>query len=224
MKKVILFFLLAFQLNTSFGQEWCDSTIMACDSVFLDSIWFTHHPQNGDRLQVRIRTEHDFLHGPTFIICPAEDSIQFLDDSYSFFGIVGPSYAQLYYEFEEFNFTEETITGDIILNNAGPAFYFSKCVLPFSVNVSDSTTTVDEVFHNNEIEVFPNPADHQLNIKMKNNNMEIVGFQLFDITGKRQHIVVENHTIDLRAVPSGFYFLQVNLDNGKSVVKKLFRQ
>ena len=224
MKKVILFYLLAFQWNLSMAQEWCDSTFVACDSVFLDSIWITHHPQNGDWLQVRIKTEHDFLHGPTFIICPTEDSVKFLNNSYPFFGIIGPTFTQFYYQFEEFNFTDETITGDIILKNAGPPFYFSYCVLSFSVDVTDSTTAVHNVVHKNEIEVFPNPVDNRFTIKLQNENSKIKNIQLLDLMGKEQKISTSGHSIDASDVPSGVYILQVTFDDKKALTKKIIIQ
>lgn len=224
MKKVILFFLLAFQLNSSIAQEWCDSTLVACDSVFLDSIWITHHPQNGDRLQVRIRTEHDFLHGPTFIICPTEDSIQFLNNSFPFFGIVGPTFAQFYYQFEEFNFTDETITGDIILNHAAPPPAFSTCVLSFSIDVTDSTTAVNDIFFKNELTVFPNPTNDVLNIKIENEENKITGIKLSDLSGKLQQINTKEHSIDVSELPPGLYILEVDFDNKKSVTKKIIIQ
>ena len=222
MKQITLFIFLAFQLNSSLAQEYCDSTFAVCDSVFLDSIWITHHPQNGDRLQFRIRTEHDFLHGPIFIICPTEDSVQFLNKSYPFFGIVGPSFAQFYYQFETFNFTDETITGDIILNEAPPLF--SSCVLSFSISASDSTTATNDIFLNEEIKIFPNPVKDILNIKMENESIEIVEFQLFDVSGKRQQMIAKNQSIDLSEVSSGLYFLKVYLSNGMLATKKIIKQ
>ena len=222
MKQITLFIFLAFQLNSAIAQEYCDSTFAACDSVFLDSVWITHHPQYGDRLQVRIRTEHDFLHGPIFFICPTEDSIQFVSNSYPFFGLVGPTFAQFYYQFDDFNLVDGTFTGDIILNNTGTAF--SSCVLSFSVEIEDSTTMTNNIFINDDIKVFPNPTKRLLNIKMKTKNIEIVGIQLFDLSGKQQQIIIKNQTIDLNETPSGLYFLKVYLSNGMLATKKIIKQ
>ncbi len=203
------------------AQEWCDSTLMACDSVFLDSIWITHHPQYGDRLQVRIRTEHDFLHGPTFIICPTEDSIQFINNSYPFFGIIGPAFALFYYQFEEFNFTNETLTGDIILNHAGPPI--PNCVLSFSVTVGDTTAAANDFVFENEIEIFPNPVDNLLTIKLQNENTKINNIQLFDLIGKKQQISTNGQSVDLSQIPAGMYILQIDLGDEKSVIKKVIK-
>ena len=209
-------------MNSMAAQEWCDSTYVACDSVFLDSIWITHHPQYGDRLQVRIRTEHEFLHGPIFRLCPTEDSVQFLDNSFPFFGIMGPASYLMYYQFQEFNFSDETITGELILDNtANP---FPNCIISFSITVSDTTTALNDDIFENEIEIYPNPADYQLTIKLQKENSKINTIQLFDLMGKRQQISTNGQSVDLRQLPVGMYILQIDFDNEKSVIKKVFKK
>ena len=75
-----------------------------------------------------------------------------------------------------------------------------------------------------EIKIFPNPVKDILNIKMEYESIEIVEFELFDVSGKRQQMIAKNQSIDLSEVSTGLYFLKVNLSNVMLATKKIIKQ
>jgi hypothetical protein len=71
----------------------------------------------------------------------------------------------------------------------------------------------------NGIIVYPNPAKEVLNIAT---DLEIT-VALYDMTGKLLRSKVTNKQIDLKNLPSGVYFLQINY-NGNIYNKKIIKE
>jgi hypothetical protein len=71
--------------------------------------------------------------------------------------------------------------------------------------------------------VFPNPADHVLNV-VGLYSADVVNFRLFAIDGKQIKFgTVENSTIDLSDLSSGLYILELKSD-GKTEIKKISKR
>jgi len=75
-----------------------------------------------------------------------------------------------------------------------------------------NTTSLNDLDHRQEVNIYPNPASHILNIKT---NLNIQSIQVFDAQGK---LVLDrlDEQIDISAWKSGFYNLRVATDQGVS--------
>lgn len=87
--------------------------------------------------------------------------------------------------------------------------------------------SIDENELANTLNVFPNPTNDIVNIKIDGSNNLISGLQLNDILGRvLVNQVVSNEssmTLDLSSYPSGMYLLSVMVD-GKKQTKKIIRK
>jgi len=97
-------------------------------------------------------------------------------------------------------------------NSTGDYLEFSSCSL---LNVEENKKP--------SLSFYPNPTDGVLNLSFFN-NQQINQIQVLDMNGK----LVKNYTqtnkqIDISELPSGIYFLKLNL-LGKSLVKKIVKQ
>ncbi|MCI5055257.1 MAG: T9SS type A sorting domain-containing protein, partial [Flavobacteriales bacterium] len=84
-------------------------------------------------------------------------------------------------------------------------------------NLSTVTTT-EEMFSNNQVDIYPNPNQGQFSIKSNSQNFSI---QIFDVHGKiiKQLENYNNNTVfNIPSVP-GIYFLKLKDDND-TIVKK----
>ena len=73
-------------IHESRAQVLCDSTLMVCDSVSIDSV-FISQINNFDAFMFEVTVSHYFLYAPTFVLCMSSDSVQFVDTSMGFTGI-----------------------------------------------------------------------------------------------------------------------------------------
>jgi len=85
-------------------------------------------------------------------------------------------------------------------------------------------TNVNEFSNKYKIEIFPNPATNQINVKL---NIELIGtdFSIFDNNGKSVFtgkIISDNTTIELSNFKKGIYFFSVgeNLKNSIEIIKE----
>ena len=67
--------------------------------------------------------------------------------------------------------------------------------------------------------VYPNPAKEVLNISTTLN----IEVSLYDMSGKKLRSKVTDKQIDLRNLPQGIYFLQINYE-GKIYNKKIIKE
>jgi len=107
-------------------------------------------------------------------------------------------------------------------------FYFDD----FSIQVvSNTTDIIDNELVNNQVyisDVFPNPANNQLNIKYQLNNQQNVTLKVIDIMGNvvvSQPVYGTSNTakINIEKLSSGVYFLQISTKSGNSKVVKFVK-
>ena len=91
---------------------------------------------------------------------------------------------------------------------------------------SDLNAIEDLKFAENEISVYPNPVQNQLNIKLVNANSSYVNLTLFDVSGKimiQKAINSRNapdYQLDVSGLNTGLYFLKITSDR-KTITKKI---
>lgn len=91
---------------------------------------------------------------------------------------------------------------------------------------SDINALNDIELKENEITVYPNPVQNQLNIKFLNNNWSNLDLTLYDISGKILiHKTVDSintfdNRLDVSLLKNGLYFLKITSDR-KTITKKI---
>ena len=113
--------------------------------------------------------------------------------------------------------------GDVISNTAEIYFDFNEPVITnrFETEFIQDILSVSE-FDNREFNMYPNPANEILNIKL--NNINKANLSIWDIRGKLilQQTIFEERNLDLNVLElqSGIYFVKINTPHTK-IVKKL---
>ena len=208
-------------INESRAQVLCDSTLMVCDSVSIDSV-FISQINNFDAFMFELTVSHYFLYAPTFVLCMSSDSVQFVDTSIGFTGIFGPSTTALHYVFQDFNFSiGDEIAGAIVVDNSNNSI--DNCHIPFSITVNE-LTLIEESHLENSLEIFPNPANDLLVVQLQNENDDILNIQLFNLAGIRQSTFFFENTIDLSGIIPGYYTVHLELSNGKRIIQKIIKE
>ena len=221
MKKIWFLLLIPLMINESRAQVLCDSTLMVCDSVSIDSV-FISQINNFDAFMFELTVSHYFLYAPTFVLCMSSDSVQFVDTSMGFTGIFGPSTTALHYVFQDFNFSiGDEIAGAIVVDNSNNSI--DNCQIPFSITVNE-LTLIEESHLENSVEIFPNPANDLLVVQLQNGNDEILNVQLFNLAGIRQSTFFFENTIDLSGIIPGYYTVHLELSNGKRIIQKIIKE
>lgn len=83
-----------------------------------------------------------------------------------------------------------------------------------------SVTEVNESSINYGLSVYPNPANDYLTLKVKDNELSILNFQLYNIQGKllrSEHIENKTTTIKMENLSKSTYFLKVT--NNQTLIK-----
>ena len=89
---------------------------------------------------------------------------------------------------------------------AGEKIYYFDDVAIFDITVGTNNN-----FEQNEITIYPNPANNTISVNLKNNST----FNILDLTGRLVIASkVENNTIDISNLNKGVYILQTNSVNG----------
>ncbi|MFK7782960.1 T9SS type A sorting domain-containing protein, partial [Psychroserpens sp.] len=112
--------------------------------------------------------------------------------------------------------------GDIIPNTAAIYFDFNAPVITnrFETEFVEELLSVSE-FDFNGFELYPNPANNLLNIKL--NNITNAKLSIYDIQGKlvfKNSISEQELELNVSDLQSGLYFVKLNTDT-KEFVKKL---
>jgi hypothetical protein len=79
-----------------------------------------------------------------------------------------------------------------------------------------TTVGINETSINLEMSVYPNPTKNYLTLKVKNEQVESLNFQLIDLQGKvieNKKVTASNTTITMEALPKAVYFLNVVSNN-----------
>lgn len=74
------------------------------------------------------------------------------------------------------------------------------------------------------IEIVPNPVSDSFTILQKSNPEEIKTLKLFSSTGKEMLVKNSESGISMTGISTGIYFLQIELLNGKKLVKKILKK
>jgi Secretion system C-terminal sorting domain len=91
--------------------------------------------------------------------------------------------------------------------------------LPFQIN--DFTTLSSESFTKSDFELYPNPADTNINIVVKEETVNAI--DIYDITGKLL-LSTKQTTIDVSLFSNGVYIVSVKTDSGSSIVRKFIKK
>jgi len=87
--------------------------------------------------------------------------------------------------------------------------------------ITQNTDAIDNIFDSDNINIFPNPVKDILFVQNADANSNV---KIFDISGK---IVYSNKisdgTVDMTSLSSGMYFLNIENNKGKTIVKKLLK-
>ncbi len=205
--------------NFSNAQTFCDSTFNICDSVSITSVQFIDDEVYGDKLIFRIQTNHANLYAPNFIICLDDESIIFENPNYGYFGISGPSEVQLLYNFSDFDFTGPSEFSGIIINDNSNN-EFSNCEMGFNVIV-DETDAISTIVQNNNILIYPNPANETVNIKSGLDSDPVKNVTIKNINGCPITLIGNNFSYNIQHLAEGIYFTFVELQSNVVVIRKL---
>jgi hypothetical protein len=91
----------------------------------------------------------------------------------------------------------------------------------------DSTsgvTAINKPGSQEDIKIFPNPTASQLNIQPADPNLTIEAIQLFDLAGKEQLIELTGDMVNLEGISDGMYFMQLTMQGGQTVMKKIIKK
>jgi len=90
------------------------------------------------------------------------------------------------------------------------------------VEVRDCSVGIEDILQN-EINIFPNPANETLTVSSGNLQFSIHHVIITDINGKRIMNFTQS-SVNISLLPAGLYFLRVELTSGESVVRKIVVQ
>lgn len=100
------------------------------------------------------------------------------------------------------------------INNTFPEWGFRYYIIPRNTN--DFSTGIHDYLNENDIRIYPNPAEDVLSIHLTDNQFEVNSISLFDIEGrfvKSQNVSGNPFQINVQDLTSGNYFIR--LSNGK---------
>ena len=208
-------------INEYRAQVLCDSTLMVCDSVSIDSVIISQI-NNFDAFMFELTVSHYFLYAPTFELCMSSDSVQFVDTSMGFTGIFGPSTIALHYVFQDFNFSiGDEIAGAIVVDNSNNSI--DHCQIPFSITVNE-LTLIEESHVENSVEIFPNPANEYIVSEFFSSTSQDLNITIVDYRGVIMQKVFANKVgigkykvvINTEPFKSGMYFMNIYNYEGSS--------
>lgn len=68
----------------------------------------------------------------------------------------------------------------------------------------------------NEVTIYPNPATDLLSIK---SNIKVDQVSVYDISGKKVNVLLNNNKVDVRNLPGGAYIINIETKDGKTTKK-----
>jgi len=116
--------------------------------------------------------------------------------------------------FDSINFINNNISG------TGPDLYFAK------LDISVATTELES--KTQKINLYPNPATNELTIEIDEDGYFNVGITLLNVLGEVVYFspgenIGRKKTIDISALATGIYFVELNID-GNRVVEKVVKE
>nr|WP_256439446.1 T9SS type A sorting domain-containing protein [Aquimarina sp. MMG015] len=100
---------------------------------------------------------------------------------------------------------------------------FDSCWGIIELTQANILSTDDIVFNSETVSLYPNPANRYVDIT----NASMLGVSSIKIYNVQGELIMNNvfqsAPIDISALASGFYLVEINNDSGDSVVKKLIK-
>jgi len=106
----------------------------------------------------------------------------------------------------------------LAFNNQGDLFIVDRGnnrVRKISGLVSDNTEEKGLV---SDLRIYPNPSTDKITIELKN-GIELKSASLFDITGKKVKVSINNKTLNISSLPRGIYVLKIVTTKGSTEQK-----
>lgn len=105
--------------------------------------------------------------------------------------------------------------------------YHASIETPISIHVKDLNLSSELENIENNIEIFPNPANNELSILFKSTDLKTVNIGIYDITGRIvEEVKTMNqnlYTLDISNLKSGLYYCKFSVNN-EFVTKKFIKQ
>lgn len=218
MRSVIGIVLLTFILNQCHSQVSCVEDFSPCDSLEIDTVFFSHFPENGDRIHFTISSTHDLLYAPSIKICSDDQAIQFVNDEHFFTSIFGPITVPLYYEFENWDDLGDIFEGRLIVDNANNTF--GDCEISFSI----STIPLDipsKIDTQSALEIFPNPSSGSFYVKANSAFSNISQIQVYNGAGEEISLSRFGDQISIIGRPSGVYIVKATMSDESTQYSRL---
>ncbi len=133
----------------------------------------------------------------------------------------------IFYEVEETIPLDYEVTFEVWVSNLSPLIidscYFEET---FTINLNPSTTAINSSEINNNLNLFPNPADNYFQLNWENQLTEDNQIKIFNSLGttilETTTISGQNSTeINIKNLPPGIYFISITEINKKQQMLKL---
>ncbi len=116
--------------------------------------------------------------------------------------------------------------GDIIPNTAAIYFDYNPAIITNTFQTEFTQLLGTTEFENVNFVFYPNPASDLVTVSLKNNVDSIAKIVVYDVLGKTIAMVnptneTASQTIDLTAVETGIYLIEVTTNTNMKVIKKL---
>lgn len=99
---------------------------------------------------------------------------------------------------------------------------FAQKLYEFSSFVFFLLSTEDPEFSQN-IQIVPNPVVSSFEIVQKENPESIRDMKLYNLNGQEMKVIRQNQGLNLESISSGIYLLQIQLESGKTAIKKVIK-
>lgn len=121
--------------------------------------------------------------------------------------------------FDRWYISREFATGTV----GSTVVEFDQKLYEFSYFVFFLLSTNDEELAKN-FKIAPNPIDESFTIRQNQNPEVIRGIKLFSSTGQEIKVSLNNDAVNIGHISTGIYFLQIDLESGKKVVKRILKK
>ena len=82
---------------------------------------------------------------------------------------------------------------------------------------------IEDTENSINLTLFPNPAEGVLRINSTNNTLQATA-NIIDITGRVTSVAIINNTIDVKALSTGIYFLQLETTDNQKLIRKFTKK
>ena len=140
-----------------------------------------------------------------------------------------------------FNVTVMT-TGDLVKSvdeNVATTSVSNKGKIDFSKTTSETATEISstslnlptkKVLSHKEVAIYPNPTSNTINVALQQYEGKNVSVQILNAFGRQvynttfKEVSTQTYEIDMKAYPTGMYFIKATADGVELVVKKVMKQ